>query len=878
MFDLESAIRKWKKGLAANPGLEDGTRAELEASLRDEIADRVRRGRCPEEAFRRVVEDMGGADALGREFFKVHAAHRFGAPSWARSGFSPGLLLSYAKIAVRKIRRQKGYALINIAGLAVGLACCALMVLWVRHERSFDRFHANGASIYRVIKKTSTGGSTMLDARTPFPLGPAVLGRVPEVVDFCRFQGYEGRNVKRGDTVVTLADNFGTADPSFFRMFTFPLVEGDPRTALDGPDSLVLTQSAARQIFGTAPAMGQAVTRVGGFGTYRVTGILKDFPKTSHIRVDSLVGIHHDAPAHDVAENDWATLFYYTYIQLAPGASADTAARKIAAVLNGNVKDLKAEIVLQPLRDVHLRSSFQWDLDNTAQGSQATLTLFTLAALGVLLLAIVNFMNLSTARSANRAKEVGLRKVSGARRSEILGQFLGESVLLAFLGLAAAAGIVSAALPLFNSLAGKNLAFSGLLEPLPGLGLVGMTLLTGLLSGLYPAVFLSAFQPSHVLKGGVVSGGRAQAALRKGLVVVQFALTLFFVMGTAVVARQLKYVRAKDLGIDVRGVVAGIAYVGDFNPVRSALLANPAILSAGMAEPPNKEQRGLSGVFWDGKDPSDESQFFPLTVGEDYLRIFQLKLAEGRFFSREFPTDAAESVVLNQTAARLLGPGSAVGRRMTIGRRAYSVIGVVRDFHQTSLHRPIEPMILRNGDSSTCARIDPKADRRETLAFIESTLKKFSVVPDSSVFLEFIDDRVDGFYAAERKVEAVLRLFTAVALFTACLGLLGLASFLAEKRTREIGLRKVMGARTTGLVGLQAREFAKWILVAGLIAGPAAYYAAGRWLSGFAYRTNMPAELFVLAILGTLAVALLTVGYQSLRAAWARPAEALRHE
>jgi putative ABC transport system permease protein len=880
MFDLEIAITKWKKALAANPGLEDGQRAELETCLRDEVADLIRRGGSPEKAFRQVTAEMGSPDEIGSEFFKVYAKRSFGAPSWKHTGFAPALFWNYVKIALRKIKRQKGYSVINIAGLAVGLACCALMMLWVRYEKSFDMFHANRDSIYRVIKKTSNNNAAVLDARTPYPLGPAILGKVPEVKNICRFQGYEGRDLKYKDKIILLTNNYGTADPSFFEIFSFPFIQGDPKTALAEKGSIVLAESAARKIFGDEPPMGKILTKPGGWGDYKVTGIMKDIPENSHIKIDSIVPIKYDAPGRDVGENDWEPLFFYTYIQLAPNASAASAAAKIAGILNEHIPDLKAEILLQPLADVHLKSNFQWDMDNYAQGSQATLTLFTLAALGVLLLAAINFMNLSTARSANRAKEVGLRKVGGARRTDIMGQFLGESVLLAFLGLMLALFLVYLGLPLFNKLAGKAIVFSGLFDPLLLLGLVGMTLLTGLLSGSYPSFFLSAFQPSQVLKGGVVSSsGRGQAVLRKILVVVQFALTLFFVMGTTVVDRQLKFVREKNLGIDTHNVVTMGAFFRDFQAAKTAFLANPNILSVTRSDPPQKEQRGMRGVAWEGKDPGDESLFFPVIVDPDYLETFRIRLAEGRFFSREFPTDTTEAVVLNQTAARTIGAGSPLGKKIKIGRQTYNVIGVVQDFHQSSLHRPIEPMILRSPQDhyQMCLRINPK-NIPETIAFIRTTAKKFCPEPDTNFFIDILDERIDGFYGAERKTEAILGLFTAIALFTACLGLLGLASFLAEKRTKEIGIRKILGAPVPGLVYLQTREFSLWILASGLIAGPAAYFAAGSWLRGFAYHTDPNVGVFVASVFATLAVALLAVGFQSIRAARANPVESLRHE
>ncbi len=878
MFDLETAIREWKKALAANPGLEDGQRAELEACLRDEVADLVRRGKSPEEAFRQATGEMGKADEIGYEFFKVYAKRRFGPPSWRKAGFSPALVWNYIVVALRKIKRQKGYAIINVAGLAVGLACCAMMLLWVQHEKSFDRFHAHRDSLYRLIKETQTGTKTTLDARTPYPLGEAILGKVPEVVNFTRYQGVVGWEMRFGDKVF-YNDDIGTADAAFFEMFSFPFIKGDPKTALSDPASIVVSESMARKYFGSEEPLGKVLTMQQGRHSFKVTGVIRNVPRNSHLRFDCVIPIVNFWKWWDGVPGDWGMIMFYTYVQLAPHSSAASAGTKIAAVLNENVSQSKAAIRVQPLRDVHLKSNFEWDLDNYAQGSQSTLTMFSLAALGVLLLAMINFMNLSTARSVNRAKEVGLRKVSGARRTDVMGQFLGESVVQAFLGLVLALILVATGLPLFNALAGKTIVFASLLARPLVLILLGMTLLTGLLAGSYPAFFLSAFQPARVLRGGIISGGRDQAALRKSLVVVQFALTITLVMGTAVVNRQLEFIREKNLGIDTDNVVVFWGAVPEAQKVKNALFVNPNVLNVTASDPPQLDQRGMSNVSWEGKDPEDKIQFFPINVDPDYLQTFRVGLAEGRFFSQDFPADQTESLILNETAVRAMGIASPVGKRVTIGTRPYTVVGVVKDFHQSSLHRPIEPMIIRWPEEywRMCVRISP-LQTQDTIKFLETTVKAFSGDPDMPFRFDFLDDQIDGFYVAERKVEAILRLFTAIALFTACLGLFGLASFLAEKRTKEIGIRKILGARVAGLVLLQTREFSKWILLSGLISAPAAYYAAELWLHSFAYHINPSVGLFLTAILATWLVALLAVGFQSVRAARANPVESLRYE
>jgi putative ABC transport system permease protein len=788
------------------------------------------------------------------------------------------LLLNYFKIALRKIKHQKVYTLINISGLSVGLACCAIMMLWVRNEKSFDRFHKNRGSIYRLIKETSTNGNLTLDARIPYPLAETIFGKIPEVKNYTRYQGVEGWRIGYGDKFF-YNDFLSTADSTFFDVFTFPFVKGDPKTALKNRNSIVLTESMARKYFGTDEPIGKVLTIIQPSLTFTVTGVIKDVPKNSHLHFDCIIPITNFWEWWDGRQDGWGMIMFYTYLQLQPNTSPVSVGQKIAAVLNENVPQQRSGIRMQPLMDVHLRSNYGWDLDNFEQGSQSTLTIFTLAALGVLLLAMINFTNLSTARSASRAKEVGLRKINGARRTEMIGQFLGESVVISFLALLLALVLVYFGLPLFNNLAGKQIEFVRLFEPQLFLWLILVTFMTGILSGSYPSFFLASIQPARVLKGEIISGGQSQSVLRKTLVVIQFALTLFLIVGSAIVNRQLKYLRTKDLGMDTRNIIITEAYFRDYQSAKSIFLSNPDILSMTISDPPNIDQRGISNVTWDGKEPLTEIQFFPVNVDPDYLKTFRVKMAAGRFFSEDFSTDRTEALVLNEAAVRAMGISSPLGKKVTIGSQAYNVIGIIKDFHQTTLRKPVEPMILRftYSGNSVCMRINPSR-KQETISFIEKTKKGYNPDPDRPVRYEILEERIDKFYTSEKKIEAILGVFTVIALFTACLGLLGLASFMAEKRTREIGLRKIFGAHVSGMVWLQTWDFSKWILLSGVIAGPLSYWAAGNWLSGFAYHFKPGIGILFVTVITTLIIALIAVGYQSLKAAMANPVDSLRHE
>ncbi len=885
MFDLEKAIKEWKKDLARNPALEDTYISELESVLRDEVAELVSQGESEEEAFRRACAGMGEAKDIGAEFSKVRPPQRRLGLNRLRPPFIPALLWSYVRISLRKIKRQKGYSFINIAGLAVGLACSILMMLWVGDELSFDRFHKNRNSLYRIITEWKTETGTMLDARTPTPLGPAIAAEIPEVADVCRYQGNEWYGISLGeksffDVIV------GIGDPSFFKMFTFPLLKGSPDTALVEPRSIVVTESLAQGFFGDEDPMGKTLTLPAGItsgDSYTVTGLIRDVPENSHLHFDCMIPSVNMHEYHHVDFENWDSTFFYHYVQLTPQASPSEAAMKMTTLVNEKGRS-DITLQLQPLGDVHLKSNLAFDRENYAQGSLSTLTIFSIAAAAILLLVCINFMNLSTARSSNRGKEVGLRKVTGAHRSDIIKQFLGESIVLSFVALILALLLVWQFLPLFNSLAGKQMSLvrvfgAGMLP-----ALLGITLLTGLFAGSYPAFFLSSFQPAKVLRGGWFSGSRGQSRLRKGLVIFQFALTVFLIIGTLVVDKQLRYIRSKNLGIDTHYVLTTGSLA---RGLKEAMLADPRVISISQSMPPGYEIRGISDISWEGKDPEDKIQFLPARVDEKYLETFLLEMKEGRFFSEEMATDRADAAVLNETAARVMGFDSPVGKRISLRmmngqgameERTYNVIGVMKDFHQNSLHRPIDPILFINEGRMWPwhnVRIRPE-NVGETVKFLEKTWKSF--VPSRPFTYDFLDDRIDGFYKQEAKTKSVLGLFTILALFTACLGLSGLASFIAEKRTKEIGIRKVLGATVWELVLIQTREFAVWVLVANAIAWPLAYYAAAQWLQGFAYRVSPGIEPAVLAALFSLSVALLSVGYKAVRASLANPAESLKYE
>ncbi|MFO7732567.1 MAG: ABC transporter permease [Candidatus Aminicenantes bacterium] len=884
LFDLENAIDNWSKDLRRNPALEDGQAAELEAALRDEIGGYISGGDEPETAFRKAAAAMGQAAESGPEFYKAKRTRRSSRPPWQPPRFVPVLVWSYFQVALRKIRRQKGYAFINIAGLAVGLACSVLMMLWIGEEKGFDRFHQNAASIYRLVTETRSETAAILDARAPTPAAPALRDEFPEVKDFCRFRTNKTYGIRLGDQV-SFTDVVGIADPSFFTMFTFPFVKGDPKTSLNEPRSVVITESLARKFFGDEDPMGKILTVTAD--PYTVTGVIRDVPENSHLHFACVIPIANMHEYHHVDFANWNSRFFSSYIRLNREARPAETETKLSDALSRNMNKPNISLHLQPLKDVHLRSDFAFDLDNHNQGSASTLTLFLIAAAAVLLLACINFMNLATARSANRAKEVGMRKVTGARKGDLIRQFLGESVILSFLALLLALMLLWAVLPFFNGLSGKSISISDVFRPGWLAAVIGVTLLAGLMAGGYPAVYLAAFQPARVLKGTFTGGERGHAALRKGLVLLQFGLTAFFIFGTIVVDMQLRYIRTKNLGIDTRQVVA--LAVPSRRSFLDAVYSDPRILNASQSIPPGTSLRTAPEVTWEGKHPGDNTPFYPSKVDPDFLATFRAEMAEGRFFSRDIISDQTDAVVVNETAARAMGSNSAVGKRLTmtamssqgeVETRTYTVIGVMKDFHQTSLRRAIEPIVFTN-DGNQFPYINIRISSAaipETLKFLEDAWD--DAVPDRlfPMTYEFLDDRFDSFYKQDRRTRSILGAFTILALFTACLGLVGLAAFIAEKRTKEIGIRKILGASSRGIVLMQAREFLAWVLAANAVSLPLAYLAAGRWLRSFAYRVDPGFAPALWATLFSLAVAFLAVSYKAVQASRANPADALRFE
>jgi putative ABC transport system permease protein len=830
-------------------------------------------------------------------FFRPYVLRRQPLPYQHARG--PIMLKNYLKIAFRNLRRQPGYAFINIGGLAVGLAVCLLILLYVQDELAFDAFHEKSDRIARVLTvKPSPDLGDQTSAVVPPPVGEALVEAFPEVEATVRFDVFGRNTVVRGPNRFYVGDYLIT-EPSFFEVFGFEMLQGDPATALVEPRTVVLTQETAHRYFGDEDPMGKTLSvEAQVFGDMTVTGILADLPSTSHLQFSmlfSFASLNELSGWHDYLAN-WETGGgMYTYVLLKDGASAASLEPKLADFLDRHrTEEVQiTQLHLQPLRDIHFDSAHVLNEANANKGNIAYLYIFSAIALFILLIACINYMNMATARSMRRAKEVGLRKVVGAHRLQLIRQFLSESMLTAGMGLVLAMGLVVVLLPSFNALAGKDLALN-LTQNWPFLvSLAGLALLVGLISGSYPALFLSRFQPAQVLKGTEAATGAAR--LRRGLVVTQFTLSIAMMVATLVVYNQMQYVQQKNLGFDQDHLVVIDINNGDvrrdFETVKAAFAAVPSVQRVSTSSRVPGEWKNLTQIEAqaEGAAATNLTTMYFFGVDEDFLDTYDIDVADGRGFASDFTTDSL-SVLLNATAAQQLGlavgdrlrvPGSSLAGRFQETEFLPRVVGIVQDFHVRSLHEAIGPVVLgyHNNPINVIDYFTARIDGRDvpgTIARLRAVGEQFD--PSHPFEYNFLDERLADFYERETRLATLFAIAAILAVVIACLGLFGLASFTAEQRTKEIGVRKVLGASVPGIMLLLSKDFVKLVGIAFVIAAPLAYFAMHRWLADFAYRIEISWWIFLMAGLTALGIALLTVSYQSIRAAMADPVKSLRYE
>jgi len=801
------------------------------------------------------------------------------------------MLRNYLKTALRNLWKRKSFSLINIVGLAIGMAVSFLILLYVLNEVTYDRFHENYDNIYRIATKLDAQGRHFEVGSVPAPLGPALVDQFPEVVRTARLRESASQIIASEEKLFE-EERIFHADPDLFDVFTIPIVRGNPESWLQVPFQLVITEEMAEKYFGDADPIGKTV-KVDNQYTYTVTGVVKKMPENSHFKFN-MIGSLSTLEQIWGDLNLWMGFNYATYILLEGNPSLEEITQKYNSLLMANIPDqfkqlgAEVEIFLQPMHSIHLHSHLEGEME--PPGNPAFIRILTTIALFILLIACINFMNLSTAQSSRRAREVGMRKVLGAHRGKLIGQFLGESLLLSFISLVIAIILIYVLLPVFNQLVSKDLVFNPAQNGIILLGLIGITVLAGLLAGTYPAFFLSAFIPLEVLKSRF-KAGKGHRFFRNGLVSLQYVISITLIISTFVIFYQLHHVKNRDLGFNKEQVVV-FSLRGQVNQkhdvFKNEILRLPGV--AGAACSSTVPSRGRSETMFSFEGIDQKKQVLPIMeIDADYLETMDMKLSAGRNFSQDHPSDN-KAMILNETLVQHLGWVDPLGKTVSMTDLAeagspekgfievpYTVIGVVKDFHFESLHEKIRGHLMKL--SGEVSRISVKL-RPGTIAgslqSIENIWKELE--PTHPFSYVFLDESFDRLYRSEQRMGQIFTSFTLMAIFISCLGLFGLASFTADQRTKEIGIRKVLGASVSNVVVLLSRDFTKWVILANVVAWPVAYLVMNKWLQNFAYRISMGVWMFVLSGVIALIIALLTVSTKALKAAVANPADSLRYE
>jgi len=788
------------------------------------------------------------------------------------------MLKNYFKIAFRNLVRHKAFSILNISGLAIGMAASILIFLWVQNELSYDRFNTNANDLYRL---TSSAGDFKA-AVTPAGMAEGLQKEMPEIKAVVRLSKPTTNLFEVGNRKFEEKKGF-YADSNFLQVFSYTLVKGNAATAMQRPDGILISEAMAKKYFGDEDAMGKILKKDNNYNVV-VTGVLANVPSNSHLQFDFILPISSiENTDYDLKNKVWGNFNYYSYLQLGKNVNVSPTAlqsmeARIKQIHQAHVKDLKIDFQLQPLTAIHLHSNLQIDLPG--HGNIQYVNIFFIVAIVVLVVACINFMNLATARSARRAKEVGLRKVVGAGRHQLILQFLGESLIISFISLVIAIGIVFAVLPAFNILAGKNLGIN-LLDARLLAGMVAIAAITGLLSGSYPALFLSGFKPVKVLKGKIKLGV-GNLVFRNGLVIVQFAAAIILLVGTAIVYNQLNFIKDKNLGFEKANLLY-VPMTGDIwnkqPALKTALLQNPLTSDYAItSDLPNNLVTGTIDVSWEGKDPKSQVVIPSVDVDENFLQVFKMQVLNGRGFSKEYKGDSGNYVINEKMAATMgLTAQTAVGKPLTFADRKGMVIGVVKDFNFKPLQYAIDPLVLRLNKYGGIVVVRTQAGKTpETIKALEQINTQLN--PAYPLSYNFIDQDLANNYKGEQQMGSIFNLFAILAIFISGLGLYGLSAFMAEQRTKEIGVRKVLGASVVNIVYMLSTGFTKLILIAMVIAIPVSWIAIKSWLNNFAYHVDIGWIVFVAAALATLVIAWLTVSYESIKAAITNPVKSLKSE
>jgi len=784
---------------------------------------------------------------------------------------------NYIMVTVRNLKKNSTYSLLNIIGLAVGMMAFILIALYVQYELSFDKYHENADRIYRVVREER--------AFTPAPLGPALKEKIPEVDSVARI-------LRSSKTLISheqkhfLEEEFYWVDPETFDIFSIPFIGGDPETALNDPSAIVLSQRTAKKYFGDADPTGKILT-VRERYEFKVSGVFDDMPANSIFVMDAVVPYetYFRITTNDIT--NWRSNFSYTYFLLRKGADPEVMENKISPVIE--IPLLKAAGIkgpypkfysIQPLTEIHLHSHLMQEIG--PNNDIKYIILFSSIAFLILFIACINYMNLATARSLRRGKEVGMRKVVGAQKGQLIVQFLGESVAMAVLAMIFSTMMVLMALPAFNSLVERQLSLNPTHNPQLFLGLIFITLFVGLFAGSYPAMRISSFKPISILSGTFTRIPKG-SSLRNVLVLVQFSITIFLIICTIAVREQLKFIKNVNMGYTKEQIITlpvrGGSVRRNIQSIKTELLQHSDIIAVSTSGRLPNNIDTFTSRDWTGRNPDEPIPIYYNTAGYDFIDLFGIQIVQGRNFSRDFPSDEAGAFLVNETAVKVAEWESPIGRKFTHwSGQTGKIVGVIKDFHIHSLHSPIEPLyvFLNARDFSNIAIKIRSANIPATIDFVKGVVKNIS--PSYPFSYSFFDEVFERAYFTEQRMGRVFGAFAILAIFIACLGLFGLTAFAAEQRTKEIGIRKVLGASDSKIFLLLSKEFVRWVLLANLIAWPISYFAMNKWLQNFAYRIHIGIVDFLLSGGTALLIAYLTVSYQSIKSARANPVDSLRYE
>jgi putative ABC transport system permease protein len=778
------------------------------------------------------------------------------------------MIANYFRIAVRNFLRQWTFSLLNIAGLAVGITTSILIFLWVADEWNYDKFHKSLPELYRVYETQQyVGQDPLLVYNTPGPLAPALSESFPEIKRTARFSPVWFPLILKNDDQVYHESNGYFADPEALEMFTFEFLSGDGTNLLDSPDNIIITRALAQKYFGSDNPVGKSIIINSDFA-YNITAVVEK-PVNSHFNFDFIFSFETNVQRYwGPNGNSWGSNSFFTYVQIERGTDYIATEEKIKDFIRDHQE--QTTLHLEPLSDSYLYNIW-------GTGAIHNVRIFSAVALIVLLIACINFMNLSTARSTRRAREVGLRKVIGGTRTQIAAQFLGESVMYAVIALILALVMTELLMPGFNSLAGKDLSLHTLTFPLMA-GMIVITIFTGVVSGSYPAVFLSSFKPVQVLKGKQKAGSKS---FRRALVVFQFALSVTLIISTLVIKKQMNYVQNMDPGFQKEHIVS--LFISSSSRDKRELLKQEFSLLPGVVNVTSSNnspaQIGSStyGINWEGKDPEERVLFNFLHADFDFTETFGIEMAAGRSFSREYASDSAAYIV-NEEAARFIGGDDIIGKPFNMWGNDGTIIGVVKDFHFHNLKHRINPLVIRLSPEDALA-IHLRLNSDSVVPAMEEIKQTWDrICQDDPVNYQFLDQQFDRMYRAEQRMSKLFVWFSALAVIVSCLGLFGLASYMAEQKTREIGVRKVFGAGIWQILLLMVNEFTRWVLIAILIGSPVAWFLMNRWLENFVYRADQGILIFLFTALVTFVIAIFTVSFQAARAALSNPSDSLRYE